>query len=62
MKEGYTNLSTRMSVDFADKVKKFAKDNDMNLSEVIRNALRLYMEVYNDKQNSISLLGKDWKI
>lgn len=49
MREGYTTISSSVPKDFAKDLKRFAMENDMSISLVIRKALVEYMDKINKK-------------
>ena len=43
-KENMSTVSIRISQDEKDKLQQLAKENDLSMSQIIRKALRLYLE------------------
>lgn len=43
-KENMTTVSIRISQEEKDKLQGLAKNNDLSMSQIIRKALRLYLE------------------
>jgi predicted transcriptional regulator len=43
-KENMTTVSIRISQEEKDKLQDLAKNNDLSMSQIIRKALRLYLE------------------
>jgi predicted transcriptional regulator len=43
-KENMTTVSIRISQEEKDKLQELAKNNDLSMSQIIRKALRLYLE------------------
>ena len=43
-KENMTTVSIRISHEENDKLQELAKNNDLSMSQIIRKALRLYLE------------------
>ncbi len=46
-REGYCNIATRVKEDEKERIDQFCKDNDMSVSQLIRKAIKDYM----DKEN-----------
>ena len=43
-KENMTTVSIRISQEEKDKLQELARNNDLSMSQIIRKALRLYLE------------------